>query len=137
MKFIKLSIYASIFVMSIVYMMLAFMFLPSPDEARLQFLQFHCTSFEKAEQLAIQDFQKGKYHLSFEGWHQSTKKQMILDSILRTDYKIGPLYTGCVGTTDEVYHYLNTMATQLENQFGRDFLNRAKARQVTVWGSLK
>jgi hypothetical protein len=133
MKFLNLPIYTGIFVMSIIYLMLAFMFLPTPELARLQSLQFRCSSFYKAEVLAIEDFKRGRYQLVLEGDKYNFKRTAILDSILRAEYKIEPLYTGCVGTTDEVYHYMYIMAIQLANYYGYDFYDRAKQKQVVCF----
>jgi hypothetical protein len=114
--------------MAIVWLIMAFQFLPMPDEARLQKLEFLCTDFSKAEALALEDFEKGKYHLVLSGEKYSSYKTYFLDSILRAEYNIEVLYTGCIGTTDEVYHYMFVMAFQLANDHGHNFFDRARKK---------
>jgi hypothetical protein len=128
MKFLNLSLYTGTFVMCIIYLMLAFFLLPTPERARLQSLEFKCTSFHEAERLAVVDFNKGKYHVVLSGEKYFSDKRIRLDSILRANFKIVPLYTGCIGTSDEVYCYMETMAIHLTTLSGDYFFDSAASR---------
>ncbi len=132
MKFLKLSIYTGTFVMAIIYLILAFEFLPTPEQARLQKLEFECKDYYTARKLALEDFSKGIYHITFNGWKNSSNKSMLRDSILRAEYKIVPIYTGCVGTTNEVDHYIYTVIRQLAKQYGEDFYDRTVQRSISI-----
>ena len=77
--------------------------------------------------MAMHDFEKGIYRITHDGMGDNDHAEIRAD-ILKQDYGIETLYTGCVGTTDEVYCYSSMMARLLAEKYGWDFYAKASQK---------
>jgi hypothetical protein len=131
MSFFKITVYNSIFCLLTCWCTLFALFIPDRDDAILMSLKMRCSSFSAAAEVAASDFEKGNYHLIFVGERMNSDRSRILDSILRADYNIKPLYTGCI-SYDELEEYSIRMALHLTKLYGLNYFERAREKQVAL-----
>ena len=130
MNFLKVSILHTILASFVIFTTTTFIFYYSdPNHAKLYYLTYTCKTCTQAQILAIHDFDNGIYRRTRGGFGGSFTSE-IRDQILKEEYNIETLYTGCVGTTEEVYCYMHMMARLLEYKYGWDFYKKATEKAI-------
>jgi hypothetical protein len=128
MKFINISIIQSAWSCCVIFTMTFYIFYyPAGNGAILAYLEYNCKTCSAGQIMAMHDFEKGIARLTQDGMGDSDRAT-IRAGILKQDYGIETVYTGCVGTTDEVYCYMNMMARMLAQKYGWDFYDRASKK---------
>jgi hypothetical protein len=134
MKFVNISIIQSAWSCCVIFTITIYIFdYPAGNRAILAYLEYNCKTCSEAQIMAMLDFEKGIARLT-QGGMEESDRAAIRAGILKQDYGIETLYTGCVGTTDEVYCYTSMMARMLGQKYGWDFYDRAskKANDIIV-----
>jgi hypothetical protein len=128
MKLLNISIIQTAWSCCVIFTITIYIFdYPTGQRAILTYLEYNCKTCADAQVMAIHDFEKGIYRLTRVGMSETTLPE-VRASILKLDYGIETLHTGCVGTTDEVYCYMDMMARLLAQKYGWDFYDKASKK---------
>ncbi|WP_207423058.1 hypothetical protein [Desertivirga brevis] len=87
-------------------------------------LQSKCKSCAKAKALAIEDFEKGNYHVVAWGLTSSESPTLKIAEILERDYKIKTVFGGCV-REEALECYDTQMRRLLVTKLSKTFYKRA------------
>jgi len=140
MKFLKLSVLSALVILGLIASVILFYFFPDRNRATIYLFEKKLQTCGIARELAQADFAKGTYRIIRGGMPHDHTKNEVIAAVLKTDYNIEVIYSGCVGTP-EMDCYTIAMGDLLVTKYGKNFCNEVvekanKQYQLQLKGSV-